>query len=290
MSNIPPNPYTSNWSAERPDEVQLAAEHQAKEEQQGNRLKAAGGTAVGLGLIALKFKGLLLLLLNLKWLLFFGKFFTFGWTFLLSIWIYGLFFGWRFGLVVVLMIAAHELGHYFAFRGYGLKASLPTFIPLFGAFTAGEVPPNAEQHAYIALAGPLTGLGVAAGAYALGLVEHQPFWIAAAYLGAFINLLNMVPTPPFDGGGIAAVLSPRIWIFGFAAFVVLAAFLHLPIIFVLLLAVLGLPRAIAGFKGHYDPAYYALNAWQRLGVGTWYLLTAFGLVWLMSVTHISVNG
>ena len=283
-SNIPSNPYTRRWTAERPAE----GEYEPKEQHKGNALKSAGGAAVGLAVLAAKFKGVLLLLLNIKWLFFLWKFFTFGWTFLLSLWIYSLFFGWKFAVIFILMIAGHEFGHYVAFRNYGLKVSLPTFIPLMGAFTAGDMPPNAEQSAYISLAGPLTGLGLSAACYAMGMLNHEQIWFAAAYLGAFLNLFNMVPTPPFDGGAIAAVLSPRVWIFGFVAFIGLALYLHLAVFFVIILALVGLPRAIAGFRGQYDPAYYTLAPLARISIGVWYLLIAFGLIYLMTVSHITV--
>ena len=55
----------------------------------------------------------------------------------------------------MLVLLAHELGHYFAFRAYGLPVRLPAFVPLLGAFTAGAPPENLEHDAYIALAGPL---------------------------------------------------------------------------------------------------------------------------------------
>ena len=61
----------------------------------------------------------------------------------------------------MLLLLAHELGHYFAFRAYGLPVRLPSFIPLLGAFTAGAPPENLEHDANIALAGPLTGLALA---------------------------------------------------------------------------------------------------------------------------------
>jgi len=298
-SNIPPNPYTRRWSAERPPEPQepepapdaIEGEYEAPREQAPNKaLKAAGPAAVGIGVLLLKFKGLLLLLLNFKWLFFVPKLFlTFG-TFFASLWFYALFFGWKFALVFVLMIAAHELGHYFAYRNYGLRASLPTFIPGFGALTVGGIPKTAEQSAYISLAGPLTGLGAAAVCYGFGYATHEPFWYAAAYVGAFLNLFNMLPIPPFDGGGIAAAISPYIWIGGFVLFAIAAPLLHLPLIFVLVLGVLGLPRVIAVLRGRPDPAYATagLSAAQRIAITLWYVGTAFGLVYLMNASRISV--
>ena len=158
------------------------------------------------------------------------------------------------------------------------------------SMTMGSIPKTAEQSAYIALAGPLTGLGVAAVCYAFGYATHEQFWYAAAYVGAFLNLFNMLPVPPFDGGAIAAAISPYIWIAGFGLFVVAAPLLHLPIIFVLILAVFGLPRVISVLRGRPDPAYAnaGISGGQRAAITLWYVGTAFALVYLMSLSHVTV--
>ena len=136
---------------------------------------------------------------------------------MLSLWIYIVIFGWKLAVVVMLLLLAHELGHYFAFRAYGLPARLPAFVPLLGAFTAGALPEDLEQDAYIALAGPLVGLGLAAVCYAIGDATQDRFWYACADLSAFLNLFNMIPMPPFDGGRIIGALWPPLWIVGFVA-------------------------------------------------------------------------
>lgn len=163
-----------------------------------------GGGALAAALLALlvKFKALLVLLLQFKWVLLLGKVIASSWTLILTLWFYILAFGWRFGVVLVLLILAHELGHYVAFRAYGLPVRLPVFIPFLGAFTAGAVPQDPEHGAYIALAGPLVGFGLAAMCYALGATLHDRFWFASAAVGAFLNLFNMIPVPPFDGGRV----------------------------------------------------------------------------------------
>ena len=154
----------------------------------------------------------------------------------------------------MLLLLAHELGHYFAFRAYGLPARLPTFVPLLGAFTAGAVPPDLEQDAYIALAGPLVGLGLAAACYAIGDVKHDRFWFAVADLSAFLNLFNMIPMPPFDGGRIIGALWPPLWIAGFLIFVAFAIFMHVPVLFVAIIGLLGLPAMLAAWRGSGRPA------------------------------------
>lgn len=279
------NPYARSWSAERP-QTELPPEQPA--EQPAKKAKGIGAVLVGLGLLAAKFKGLLLLLLNFKWVFFLFKFLGTGGSLLISLWVYALFWPWQFALVFVLMILAHELGHYFAIRGYGLPAKLPMFIPLMGAYTVGGVPESLEHDAYIALAGPLTGLGVAGLCYAFGIATRQPFWFAAAYVGAFLNLFNMVPTPPFDGGRIAGALSPQLWIVGFALFIGGSLALHLNLIFVLIFGLVAIPSVIAALRGHVDPRSATMTAPQRVKVALWYMATLFALVYLMSISHIAV--
>lgn len=229
---------------------------------------------------------LLAALLKFKVLLLIGaKLFGVSWSFLLSLWIYVVIFGWKFAVVIMLLLLAHELGHYFAFRAYGLPARLPAFVPLLGAFTAGVPPDDLEQDAYIALAGPLTGLGLAAACYGIGIATHDRFWFACADLSAFLNLFNMIPTPPFDGGRIIGALWPPLWIAGLLLFLFLAFYWHIPLLFVALIGLLGLPRAIAVWRGEVDPRAERMTLGARGRVSVWYLATVLGLLLIMSQAH-----
>ncbi len=267
-------------------EVEMPEHPPAKKGRAGG----IGAAATGVGLLLLKFKTVLLALLNLKYVVLGAKFFTFGWTFLLSLWLYTLAFGWRFGLMFVLVLAAHEFGHYAVMRTYGLAARLPVFIPFLGAFTAGALPADLEQDAYIALAGPLTGLGLAAACYAFGVQTHEAFWFAAAYLGAFLNLFNMIPVPPFDGGRVIGAIAPAMWIAGFALFIGLAFAIHIPLLFVIIVGLFGMPRVIGVLRGNVDPRAAAMTQAARLRVALWYLGTLFGLFFLLSASHIIPAG
>jgi Zn-dependent protease len=225
-------------------------------------------------------------LLKFKLLFFAGaKLLGISWTFLLSLWIYVVIFGWKLAVVVMLLLLAHELGHYFAFRAYGLPARLPQFIPLLGAFTAGAPPDDLEHDAYIALAGPLTGLGLAAACYGIGIATNDRFWFACADLSAFLNLFNMIPVPPFDGGRIIGALWPPLWIIGFAVFVVLAVLWHIPLLFIVIIGALGLPAIISAWRGHVDPRAARMTLAARGRVSIWYLATLLGLMVVMSQSH-----
>jgi len=281
----PKNPWASGFSAERPENRAYDVDYVAPEAKKDRAKKTAegvGAAGLGIGAILLKFKSLLLVLFNFKAIFLVLKL---GGSMFLSIWLYGIFWGWKFALVFVLMILAHELGHYFTIRNYGLPARLPMFIPFMGAYTVGGVPENLEHDAYIALAGPLTGLGVAVICFVFALETHQAFWFMAAYVGAFLNLFNMIPVLPFDGGRIAGALSPVLWVVGFVVFLGLALTLHISLFFLILFGALALPSAIAGWRGHKDPRFATMTAGGRIRVGTWYLATLFALFYLMTVTH-----
>jgi Zn-dependent protease len=241
--------------------------------------RAAGGAVGALALLGLKFKGLLLVLLNLKWLFLAPKLlFSFGSLFI-SIWFYALFFGWKFGVVFVLLILVHELGHYMTFRNFGISASLPFFIPGFGAFVAARGPaPSLTIEAIATLAGPVYGLAASGVCYAVALSTHAPFWFAAAYVGFFLNGLNLLPVPPFDGGGIAAAIDPRLWIAGVVAFVGFIVFFHLwssPFswLFLLFVGIVAVPRIRALFAGYVDPRFAAVPRASRIAIAVAYFAT-----------------
>ncbi len=249
--------------------------------------KARGIGTIGamLAVLALKFKAVILFLLQFKFAIFGLKLLAGSWTFLLSLWVYVVFFGWRLGVVILLAIAAHELGHFFAYRAYGLPVRLPVFVPLLGAYTQGAIAPELEQDAYIALAGPLTGLALAGACEAVAVLTGDRFWYACADIGAFINLFNMIPVPPFDGGRVIGAVWPGMWILGIVLFAAAAVFLHVPIFMVLLVGLLGLPAMIASFRGQVDPRAAAMTNAARFRVSLWYLATIAALIVVLGQAH-----
>ncbi|HLX33346.1 MAG TPA: site-2 protease family protein, partial [Gaiellaceae bacterium] len=95
---------------------------------------------------------------------------------------------WRFGLGFVLLILVHELGHIVEARRQGLHVSLPTFIPLIGAYVtirhAGLAP---WRNALVSLAGPLVGGLAAAGLWAVGSARSSHLLLQLAYIGFLLN-------------------------------------------------------------------------------------------------------
>lgn len=124
-------------------------------------------------------------------------------TFALSFAVFAIAFGdWRFGLGFVLLILVHELGHVAEARRQGLQVSLPTFIPLIGAYVtyrhSGLAP---WRNALISLAGPLAGGLAATAVWVVGSARHTHWLLELAYLGFLLNAANLLPLGILDGGG-----------------------------------------------------------------------------------------
>jgi len=147
-------------------------------------------------------------LAKLKLLLAFG-------SMLLSMALYALLLGWKFAVGLVLLIAVHESGHVIANRRRGIPASWPIFIPFLGAFVnLHRAPLNAEEEAYIGIAGPVFGLAATAVAALLGAVTGQPFWAALVSAGCLLHVFNLMPVLPLDGGRTVSFWRWLAWIPG----------------------------------------------------------------------------
>ncbi len=246
--------------------------------------KGAGGAVAFFALLAAKLKGLLFVIFALKGYLLSGL------SLIAAIWFYSLAFGLKFAVAFVLLLAIHELGHVFFIRYAGIPGGIPYFLPGLGAFTTmKQAPASAYQSSWIAFGGVLFG-GMGAGiCLSYGLLTGEPFWLAIANTGFLLNLLNMIPLPPFDGGRIVEAVSPKIWAVGLVLFVVgIVAFrLYLnPLI--VIVVVLFLPRVFRAFRGNLDPGYYRLTVRQRSTVAVAYFalaaLLAAGI--LASAVHV----
>jgi Zn-dependent protease len=226
-------------------------------------------------------KLLLLLLSGAK----FGKLLTTGGTMLISIVVYAFIFGWRYAVGFVALLFVHESGHYIAAKRRGLDVGAPTFIPFIGAWIElKQLPHDAETEAYVGLGGPLLGTVGAIACYFVAQNYGITWLLAVAYAGFFLNLFNLIPLSPFDGGRITAVLSPRIWLLGVP--VLVALFFYRPSPMLVLIALIAAPQLWKAIKYKSDSdearSYYAVSNAVKWEYGIYYIvLTAF----LAMMTH-----
>jgi Zn-dependent protease len=219
----------------------------------------------------------------------FGKILLTVGTMALSIWAYSLFYGWPFAAGFVGLILVHEMGHFVAAKQKGLNVGAPTFIPFFGAWIdLKDKPMNVETEAYVAFAGPLIGTVGALACYFLARHYDSRLLLALSYSGFFLNLFNLIPLSPFDGGRITAILSPRVWLIG--APLLLGLFLWRPSPLLIVMAIMAAPQVLAAFR--HDPQapetadYYSASLELKISYGALYIALA-GFLAIMSY---DVNG
>ena len=248
------------------------------------RLKRLGGPLVALGLLAGKFKAVLLLLPKLKLL-------TTSGSALVSIVAYQLIFGWAFSVGFVALLFVHEMGHVFQLRREGIKASAPMFIPFLGAVIAAKsMGEDAAAEARVGLAGPILGTIGTLVPLGIWLAGGGELWRALAYIGFFLNLFNLLPILPLDGGRAMAALSPWVWFFGYAALIALTILFPNPVmILVLIFGGFESWRRWRARNSEESRAYHRIPTRTRIGVAATYLtlaaLLAIGVAENLSAAH-----
>jgi Zn-dependent protease len=212
--------------------------------------KGAAG-AGALGVLLLKFKSVLLLVLTK------GKFLLLGLTkaktllsMLLFLGVYWSLWGWKFALGFVVSLYIHEMGHVWMLRRYGIKATAPMFIPGFGAFVRlQQYPATVIEDARVGLAGPIWGLGAAAAAFGIYLATEASIWGAIAQSGAMINLFNLIPVWQLDGGrGFRSLTRGQRWLAALAVggMYYFTGQAHTQNVFLLIILVCAIGRAVVG--------------------------------------------
>lgn len=211
-------------------------------------------------------------------------------TALISVGAYALAFGWQFGVGLVAMLFIHEMGHVLILRRYGVRATAPIFIPFLGAVIAmRQLPRDAVMEAYVGLGGPVLGALGAFAAWGVYAVHPHPGWLMVAYVGLLLNLFNLLPIPPLDGGRAMAAISPWLWGLGIAGLGALIVLRPNPILLVIVLFG-GIELIAAWRRRRATPEYYRVPGPQRLTVSAIYFgligLLALGLFELSTLLHL----
>jgi Zn-dependent protease len=231
-----------------------------------DRVKRAFAPIAGIAALLVKFGAVIFKL----------KAFTVVGSMAVSIAAYTTIWGWRFALGFVLLIFVHEIGHVIALRARGVPASAPVFLPFLGAFVKmKEMPRSVYEEAESALAGPVLGT---VGAMALWWVSHENgsgLLRALAFSGFFLNLFNLLPMLPLDGGRVAGALHPAIWFLGLA--VILGLEIYRPSAILLIILLFGSYELWRRWQSRNDPesqTYFTVEPRLRRRVAFAY----FGLI------------
>lgn len=202
---------------------------------------------------------------------------------LFSLGAYSLAFGWQFALGFVVLLLIHEMGHVIVLRMRGIDAGLPVFLPFLGAFVSmKQQPKSVYDESLSGIAGPAFGVAGAFGALGLAMAYDSNLLRAIAYFGFFLNLFNLLPVLPLDGGRTVASLSPKLWLVGLVGLLAYEVWRPSPIIPILLLiGGFELYRRWKGRNTEASKAYFLLTAQQRLTIGSAYVGLIVITLWAM---------
>jgi len=211
-----------------------------------------------------------------------------GGTMIFSVFADSFLFGWRYAAGFVVLIFVHELGHYLSAKQAGLNVGTPTFIPFVGAWIElKDQPMDARVEARIALAGPVAGTIGALVCYYVARTQDSTLLLALAYSGFMLNLWNLLPINPLDGGRIVGLLSPRIWLVGLPLLGAMLLWRPSPMLFLVL--VMALPSVVRVWRGtwreHLPPRYYEQPLEVKLQYGAAYFGLAIYLAMMSSTVH-----
>jgi Zn-dependent protease len=247
--------------------------------------KRAGSAIAAAFLVILsygaKLKGLLLLLPKLKLL-------TTSGTMLVSVAAYALIWGWKFAAGFVVLLFVHEMGHVIQLRREGVEASAPMFIPFLGAVVmAKSLGRDAAAEARVGLAGPVLGTLGCLVPVALWQATGNDLFQALAFTGFFLNLFNLLPVLPLDGGRAMAALTPWMWFAGYA--LLIAATIAFPNPIMLLILLFGGMETWRRWKERKSPdgqRFYKVAPKTRAAVAVVYVGLAIALGIGMDLTHL----
>jgi Zn-dependent protease len=230
---------------------------------------------LALGALALKFGGVLL---KAKFLL----------SMFVSAALYVLLGGWWVGIGLIVLLFVHEMGHVLEAKRQGLPVSAPVFIPFLGAMILlKEMPKDAWNEAKVAIGGPLVGSAGAGAIWIAGEMTDSNHLRAVAFLGFFLNLFNLLPVVPLDGGRIVGALHPALWLVGFIALLGLV-FLRPNPILIIILIISGM-ELWQRWRLRNDPemqSYYRVTPRRRVTMAVLYFGLAILLVFGMNATHL----
>jgi len=231
---------------------------------------------IALGFLVLKYGAILLKL----------KVFTTAASMLVSIAAYAWIWGLPFAVGFVVLIFVHELGHVIELRRQGVPASAPLFIPFLGAVIGmKQLPDDAWKEARVALAGPILGSVGALAFWAAGDASGSELVVGLAFVGFFLNLFNLIPIVPLDGGRAAGALHPAVWLLGLLIMVALLVVSPNPILF--LIVIVGAFELWRRWRERGENAeYYRLSAEKRLAVAVVYIGLIVALALAVSATYV----
>ncbi|MEY8214897.1 MAG: site-2 protease family protein [Colwellia sp.] len=207
---------------------------------------------------------------------------------------YSWLFSIEFAIALVLCLVFHEYGHIKAMKYFGLKTKGIYLIPFVGGLALSDDKINTRwQDIVISIMGPFFGLILSIACLVGYWLTDIEILAGLAVFNALLNLFNMLPVLPLDGGhvlkSIAFSINSKVGL----VVCVLGAALGVYISYHFGLALLGFLLAIGSieiffeYKRRHLSELLPLNRYAQIVSALWYILTLGGLsaiIWLVGQT------
>lgn len=193
----------------------------------------------------------------------------------------------KFGTGFLLLILVHEVGHLLAMRHYRLAGGPPIFLPFVGALiNLRQAPANAKVEAIVGIGGPVLGTIGALACLLLALYTGSYDLLQLSMLGFIINLFNMLPIPPLDGGRVMAAVSPWTWLVGLGLLLVLIVMWGFHAWLLMVILFFALPRVMDTLrdKRRRTGPYFQISRRSAWSIGIAYAVLTVCLIGLTAYT------
>ncbi|MGL5389835.1 MAG: site-2 protease family protein [Shewanella sp.] len=207
---------------------------------------------------------------------------------------YSWLFSFQFALALIACLVFHEYGHIRAMKYFGMKTKGIYLIPFMGGLALSDEKINTRwQDVVISIMGPTFGLLMSIGSLIAYHATGNVFFAGLAAFNALLNLFNLLPILPLDGGHILKSISFSMnSVAGLIACVIGAA-LGVYVSYTLGLALLGFLLLIGSleivveWRARHQSHLLPLDRYGQIFSTLWYLLTVaalVGIIWHLAGT------
>lgn len=132
----------------------------------------------------------------------------------LTIFVLAVVINFKYAVGYLCMLAVHELGHYVVAKLLRLNVNFGGFTPL-GAYIIHENTKSCRENADIAIGGPIFGTIFGVICYIFYYATSDYTFLVLSFNSILLNLANLIPVNPLDGGQIVEAISPVLCYIGF---------------------------------------------------------------------------
>lgn len=198
---------------------------------------------------------------------------------------YSWLFSLQFALTLIACLVIHEYGHIRAMKYFGMPTKGIYLIPFMGGLALSDGKINTRwQDVVISLMGPFFGLGMSLLMLLAYWVTGNIFFAGVAAFNSLLNLFNLLPILPLDGGHVLKSISFSMNSITGLVLCGLGAALGVAISYSFGLALLGFLLLIGSieiffeWKTRHNSHLLPLDRYGQIVSAAWYVLTVAGLV------------